>query len=154
VTIDLTHVLPGRPSTLASAVPNQDGALTQIPGPGPGGDQPGSAASCQWIGQHVTPRPPYYFPFQTNVTLSIVPYATPAIALQAWNSEPHQNVSGWPNPTGIGTASRWVLPGPQDGHASLEVLASRFVYAVAITEADAQLATDTQALARAVSGQL
>lgn len=152
--IDLAAALPGRALTLHSAVANQNGALTQPPGTGPASDQPGSAASCQWLGPATTPSPPYETPYSINAVLSIVPYIDATVAQQAWNRQAGPPVPGLSDPTGIGDAARWEFPGIEDANATLSVRAGRFLFTIATTETGSTLKADTEALARAVAHQL
>ena len=132
----LASALHGQPMMLASA------AVNTVPAPapgatGPGSDAPGSAASCQWTGSRVAPVAPYFFKYDIVVTLSVVPYPTPALAQAAYEFQLRQNrrfagSASIPPVRGVGEAFL-AGPGPQDGNAVLVVRTDSFVFGVTVT---------------------
>ena len=110
--IDLSKALATRPLTLHQAALNQDGALNRLPNSGPGGDEPGAAANCEWFGATVTPRPPFDFSHDIDVNLSIVPWATSALAKSAFDSE-RQRFPSVANESTISVGDAFLLPQPR-----------------------------------------
>ena len=155
--LDLSHALGGQPLTLKQASINQDGALSQLPTNAPGGgDLPGAAAGCLWLGSSITPSPPFNFPDNIRVDLSIVPFASPGLARTFFGSNRSQFPPAPGQPTNtVGDQSYYPNPGPQDGNAALTVLYGQYMFTLFTT---ATAAFDNEAtrlaLAKAVIAQL
>lgn len=138
-TVDLSHALAGSPLRLTQAAINQDGALTALPGSGPGSDEPGAAAQCQWLGAPVNRIPPYYFSNAITASLSIVPWASATLARQDWNATaaghlatpPVGSPIGW-STADIGDAAGYAGVMPEDGNAVLDVLDRQYVFTISV----------------------
>lgn len=137
--IDLSRALTPAPLHLSSAAINQDGALTALPAGGPGGDEPGAAAQCQWLGAPISPAPPYNFTNTITVTLSIVPWANASLARQAWNATTAAHLAmpspdspiGW-STAGVGDAAGYDGVAPEDGSAVLSVLDQQYAFTISV----------------------
>lgn len=157
--INLSSALPSQALTLYQASINQNGALSHLSGsgPGPAGDEPGAAANCEWLGARIhNPGAPYYFSHNISVNLSIVPWASPAQAKSAFDSERSLSPPAAGQPSNfVGDESYYPSPGPQDGNAELNVLYGQYTFTIS-TQATA--AFDDQptrvALANAVIAAL